>query len=100
MTGDLARRQTSLPISCGVERYHKVEISSEAARVMNTLMDDVFQKLVFEVAKMARYNKNATLTARELETAVKLILPSDLASYAIGEGSRALQRFHSNYKKK
>ena len=39
-----------------------------------------------------RINKRATLSARELQTAARLVLPGALAKHAVSEGNKAVAR--------
>merc|ERR1712205_297535 len=49
-----------------------------------------------EAAKLARYNKKPTITSREIQTAVRLILPGELAKHAVSEGTKAVTKFTSS----
>ena len=42
-----------------------------------------------EAVRLARYNKKSTLTSREIQTAVRLLLPGELAKHAVSEGTKA-----------
>merc|ERR1712072_1061207 len=44
------------------------------------------RKIATEASKLARYNKKPTITSREIQTAVRLILPGELAKHAVSEG--------------
>ena len=48
-----------------------------------------------ETANLARYNKKPTVTSREIQTAVRLILPGELAKHAVSEGTKAVTKFTS-----
>jgi hypothetical protein len=39
------------------------------------LTQDIFDKIAVETGNLARYNKKPTVTSREIQTAVRLILP-------------------------
>jgi histone H2B len=45
----------------------------------------IFDKIANEAGKLVRYNKKGTLTSREIQTAVRLILPGELAKHGDGE---------------
>ena len=49
-------------------------ISSKAMSIMNSFINDIFEKIATEASKLARYNKKPTVTSREIQTAVRLIL--------------------------
>eukprot|EP00850_Spirogloea_muscicola_P006729 SM000032S12113 [mRNA] locus=s32:564402:565157:- [translate_table: standard] len=70
-------------------------ISSKAMSIMNSFINDIFEKLASESAKLARYNKKPTITSREIQTAVRLILPGELAKHAVSEGTKAVTKFTS-----
>ena len=50
----------------------------------------LFEKIATESSKLARYNKKTTLSSREIQTAVRLILPGELSKHAVSEGTRAV----------
>ena len=70
-----------------------IGISSKAMSIMNSFINDIFEKLAGEAAKLARYNKKPTITSREIQTAVRLVLPGELAKHAVSEGTKAVTRF-------
>jgi hypothetical protein len=41
------------------------------------------------------YNKKSTLTSREIQTAVRLLLPGELAKHAVSEGTKAVTKYTS-----
>ncbi|KAK7823996.1 histone h2b.3 [Quercus suber] len=56
---------------------------------MNSFINDIFEKLAQEASRLARYNKKPTITSREIQTAVRLVLPGELAKHAVSEGTKA-----------
>lgn len=72
-----------------------VGISSKAMGIMNSFINDIFEKLASEASKLARYNKKPTITSREIQTAVRLALPGELAKHAVSEGTKAVTKFTS-----
>ncbi len=62
----------------------------------NSFINDIFEKIATEAAKLARYNKKPTVTSREIQTAVRLILPGELAKHAVSEGTKAVTKFTSS----
>jgi histone H2B len=60
--------------------------------IMNSFINDIFEKMALEAGKLARYNKKSTLSSREVQTAVCLILPSELAKHAVSEGTNAVPK--------
>ena len=62
---------------------------------MNSFIYDVHEKIALEASKLVRYNKKHTLSAREIQSAVKLLLPGELAKHAIIEGAKAVNKYTS-----
>jgi histone H2B len=54
-----------------------------------------YLQIATETAVLARYNKKPTVTSREIQTAVRLILPGELAKHAVSEGTKAVTKFTS-----
>jgi histone H3/H4 len=73
-------------------------ISSKAMSITNSLVHDVFERIAVEAGKLVRYNKKGTLSSREIQTAVRLILPGELAKHAVSEGTKAVTKYTSNAK--
>ncbi|RZC90541.1 hypothetical protein C5167_029673 [Papaver somniferum] len=69
-----------------------IGISSKAMGIMNSFINDIFEKLAAESSRLARYNKKPTITSREIQTAVRLVLPGELAKHAVSE---VVAGFHS-----
>ena len=63
-------------------------ISSKAMSILNSFINDIFEKIATETSTLARYNKKPTVTSREIQTAVRLILPGELAKHAVSEAPR------------
>ena len=71
-------------------------ISSKAMSIMNSFINDIFEKIASEAAKLVRYNKKHTLSSKEVQSAVKLILPGELAKHAQAEGTKAVTKYSSS----
>ena len=76
-------------------RRAETGISKKGMSVMNSFVHDVFDKVMAEAAKLTRYNKKATISSREVQTAVRLALPGELAKHAVSEGTKAVTKFTS-----
>ena len=71
-------------------------ISKRSMSIMNSFINDLFEKISTEAAKLVRYNKKQTLSSREIQTAVRLLLPGELAKHAVSEGTKAVTKYTSN----
>ena len=48
--------------------------------------------------RLAAYNKKSTISSREIQTSVRLILPGELAKHAVSEGTKAVTKYSSSTK--
>ena len=71
-------------------------ISKRGMSIMNSFINDIFERIASEAGKLARYNKKSTLSSREVQTSVRLILPGELAKHAVSEGTKAVTKYTSN----
>ena len=71
-------------------------VSSKAMSIMNSFVNDVFDRIANEASKLTKYNKKSTISSREIQTAVRLILPGELAKHAVSEGTKAVTKYTSS----
>ena len=74
--------------------HPKMGISVKAMKVMDSLVNDTFEKIATEAARLCRYSNRSTLGGREAQTAVRLALPGELAKHAVSEGTKAVTKFN------
>jgi histone H3/H4 len=71
-------------------------ISSKAMSIMNSFVNDIFERIAAESSRLAHYNRRSTITSREIQTAVRLLLPGELAKHAVSEGTKAVTKYTSS----
>ncbi|XP_065092364.1 histone H2B-like [Ochlerotatus camptorhynchus] len=71
-------------------------VSSKAMSIMNSFVNDIFERIAAESSRLAQYNKRSTITSREIQTAVRLLLPGELAKHAVSEGTKAVNKYISS----
>ena len=76
--------------------HNETGISKKSMQIMNSFINDCFDKIALEASKLVRVNKRHTLSAREVQSAVKLLLPGELAKHAIVEGCKALAKINQS----
>ncbi|XP_013366948.1 PREDICTED: late histone H2B.L4-like [Chinchilla lanigera] len=64
--------------------------------IMNSFVNDIFERIAGEASRLAHYNKRSTITSREIQTAVRLLLPGELAKHAVSEGTKAVTKYTSS----
>lgn len=71
-------------------------ISNKAMGIMNSFVADIFEQLATEASRLARYNNRQTITSREIQTAVRLLLPGELSKHAVSEGTKAVTKYNAS----
>ena len=70
-------------------------ISKQGMAVMNSFMNDVFERLNTEASRLATINGRKTVSSREVQTAVRLVLPGELSKHAVSEGTKAVTKYEA-----
>jgi histone H2B len=73
-----------------------LEISNHAMCVMNSFVNDMFERIAAEAGRLARQNKRQTISSREIQSAVRLILPHGLAQKAVCKGVVAVTKYQDS----
>ena len=76
--------------------HPEVGISAKAMSIMNSFVNDIFERIAAEASKLTQYNKRSTISSREIQTAVRLLLPGELAKHAVSEGTKAVTKYTSS----
>jgi histone H2B len=102
-TGDNKKRRKRRRESYSIYIYKVMKqvhpdtgISAKAMSIMNSFVNDIFERIAAESSRLAHYNKRSTITSREIQTAVRLLLPGDLAKHAVSEGTKAVTKYTSS----
>ncbi len=70
-------------------------ISKKSMMIMNSFINDTFERMAQESSRLLRYNKKGTLSSREIQTSVRLLLPGELARHAVSEGTKAVTKYNN-----
>lgn len=71
-------------------------ISRKAMSIMNSFVNDIFERIANEASKLSAINKRSTITSREIQTAVRLILPGELSKHAVSEATKAVTKYDTS----
>lgn len=74
-------------------------ISSKGMSIMNSFVNDIFERIAGEASRLGHYNRRKTISSREVQTAVRLLLPGELAKHAVSEGTKAVTKYTSSSSK-
>lgn len=75
--------------------HPEMGISGKAMTIINNLMVDMFERIAEEAARLQKYTGRRTLSSREIQGAVKLVLPGELGKHAVAEGTKAVTNYMS-----
>jgi histone H2B len=75
--------------------HPNIGISKRSVSIMNSLVNDTFEKIASEAGRLVRYNNKGVLGSREVQTSIRLVLPGELAKHAVSEGTKAVTKFTS-----
>jgi hypothetical protein len=53
--------------------------------------------LMIDGSELAAYSKKSTISSREIQTSVRLILPGELAKHAISEGTKSVTKVRRSH---
>ncbi|XP_038621879.1 late histone H2B.L4-like [Tachyglossus aculeatus] len=73
-------------------------ISSKTLDVVNTFINDIFDRLAIKASRLVRNKRHLTLQVWAIQEAVDLLLPGELAKYATAHGNKAIERYNSSKK--
>ncbi|KPJ16321.1 Histone H2B.2 [Papilio machaon] len=68
-------------------------ISKKSMQIMNNFVNDMIEKIAEEAGRLVVHSKRSTLGSAEIRTAIKLLVPGELAKHALVEGAKALKAY-------
>ena len=54
------------------------------------------ERIAADASRLAHCNKRSTIASREIQTAVRLLLPGEPAKHAVSEGTKAVTKYTSS----
>ena len=76
--------------------HPETRISKKGIAIINNFVTDTFEKIATEASKLCRVHGNATMASRDVQSAIRLVLPGELAKHAVSEGTKAVTKYTSN----
>merc|ERR1740138_1476450 len=70
-----------------------MRISKQAMAIMNSQVNDTFERIASQAFQMARLTKSNALSSRDVTSACRLVLPGELSKHAVAEGNRCLMTY-------
>lgn len=72
-------------------------ISKNAMAILNDFLFDIFKRIANEAEFLTTMVKKRTLSSLEVQSAVRLILPGELAKHAVSEGTKSVVKFQAGF---
>lgn len=72
-------------------------ITTKGMSVLEDFVQDLFERIGREAERVADKNGHATLTARDVQTATRLVLNGQLSEHACNEGRKAVTKYCKSF---
>ena len=107
-SGDVKKKKEETRAKRKVENYNtycfrvlkgihaEIGITKKSMSIMNAFMEDMFEKIASEAAQLVKFQKKRTIGSKDIQTAVKLVVPGELAKHSVSEGTKALAKTQKN----
>ena len=76
--------------------HPEIGVSKKAMDILNSFVHDIFERVCHEAGTLCKYSNKQTLGAREIQSAVNLVLPGELAKHATSEGTKAVNKYQAS----
>ena len=76
--------------------HSETGISTSAMSIMNSFVNDIFERIATEASRLTRWAHRHTMTSREIQTVVRLLLPGELSRHAVTEGTKAVTKYNNS----
>lgn len=73
-----------------------ISISRDAMSILNTFCEDMFTRISKEAAQLVKYNQTSTLGMNEVRSGAKLVVPHELADFAIADANKAMMKYNES----
>eukprot|EP00450_Noctiluca_scintillans_P033940 CAMPEP_0194549670 /NCGR_PEP_ID=MMETSP0253-20130528/95325_1 /TAXON_ID=2966 /ORGANISM="Noctiluca scintillans" /LENGTH=199 /DNA_ID=CAMNT_0039397101 /DNA_START=102 /DNA_END=702 /DNA_ORIENTATION=- len=77
--------------------HPKISISKQAMMIMESCVNDTFERIAQEANRLMSLSKRDTMTTREIQSAVRLVFPGELSKHAVSEGCKAVMQFNVRF---
>ena len=71
-------------------------ITTKAMGITNSFVSDIFERIAMKAYRLTKYGKKSTMSSREIQTAVRLLLPGAVAKHAVSEGTKTVTKYTSS----
>merc|ERR1712007_83150 len=61
--------------------------------IMQSCVSDTFERIASEASRLCRMPSKTTMSAHEIQSAVRLVFPGELSKHAVSEGIKACAKY-------
>ena len=79
---------------------YEIGMSSKSKQILSSIMTIISKKVAKNASDLTEYGKKKTIQDKDIQTAVVLLLPGELAKHAVREGRKAVTKLISSYDEK
>ncbi|XP_004406433.1 PREDICTED: late histone H2B.L4-like [Odobenus rosmarus divergens] len=73
--------------------HEGLSLSQKTVSILDSFVKDMFERIADEASHLAHSTKCSTITTREIQTAVRLLLPGEIGKHAESEATKAIIRY-------
>nr|XP_012419937.1 PREDICTED: late histone H2B.L4-like [Odobenus rosmarus divergens] len=73
--------------------HEGLSLSQKTVSILDSFVKDMFECIADEASRLARSTKCSTITTREIQTAMRLLLPGEIGKHAESEATKAIIRY-------
>jgi len=70
-------------------------LAGDSLATLNNLVNITIDKVMVEVNKLMQMTGKKTISSREIQSAVRLVFPGELAKHAVSQGTKAVVRYNA-----
>ncbi|KAG6459116.1 late histone H2B.L4 [Manduca sexta] len=71
-------------------------ISRKSMLIMNNFVNDMLEKIAVEAGRLVAHSKKTTMSSKDVQSAIRLLIPGELATHANIEGMKAINMFYKS----
>ncbi|XP_004406436.1 PREDICTED: histone H2B type W-T-like [Odobenus rosmarus divergens] len=73
--------------------HEGLSLSQKTVSILDSFVKDIFKRIADEASRLACSTKCSTFTTREIQTAVRLLLPGEIGKHAESEATKVTIRY-------
>jgi len=71
-------------------------VSKKSMALITSIINSLFERIMDEARRLLLFSKKQTLSSREIETAIKIIIPGEICKLAVQYGRDCLKKIQSS----